>query len=36
MGSLCKKLRKKRQEVLEGGGGDLMRRIGRQRQHFEF
>ncbi len=36
MGSLCRKLRKKRQEVLEGGGGDLMRRIGRERQHSEF
>jgi hypothetical protein len=29
------KLRKKRQEDLEGGGGDLMGRIGRLRQHFE-
>jgi hypothetical protein len=30
------KLRKKQQEVLEGGGGDLRRRIGRQRDHSEF
>jgi hypothetical protein len=35
MGSLCKKLRKKRQEDLEGGGGDLMERIGGESEHSE-
>jgi hypothetical protein len=35
MGSLCRKLRKKQQEDLEGDAGDLMERIARLKQYSE-